>query len=153
MDELQQANSSRTVITTYKSVDVWQLAQTIPGQFWDMKLTDDLYHELYYPPRSNVTFASKPRRLAKLGSLKVVPGIDVETEPFPCPFSSEEDKEKRRITIELSCDHCMVSFDHVFEFPILGQLEFAHALYVSYTYLQVLSWSSEFAALFDECVT
>jgi hypothetical protein len=76
--------------------------------------------DIYFPRRSNVTFASKPERLAKLGNMSVRPGSDAQTEPFPCPFWNDEEKEKKRIAIEISCERCMVAFNHVFEYPIMG---------------------------------
>jgi hypothetical protein len=74
----------------------------------------------YFPRKSNVTFASKPGRLAKLGNMNVRPGSDAQTAPFPCPFSNDQDKTKKRIAIEISCERCMVAYNHVFERPIMG---------------------------------
>jgi hypothetical protein len=114
--KLYEANASRTLTTTYDQVEIYQLAKPIPGPFWETPMPEDLY----FPRKSHVTFNSKPERLAKLGNMDVRPGRDAQTEPFPCPFSNDQDKKKKRIAIEISCQRCMVAYNHVFEYPIMG---------------------------------
>jgi hypothetical protein len=117
LKRLHEANASRTLTTTYDQVEIYQLAKPIPGPFWDTPMPGDIY----FPRKSNITFASKPERLVKLGNMSVRPGSDAQTVPFSCPFSNDEDKEKKRIAIEISCERCMVAFNHVFEYPIMGE--------------------------------
>jgi hypothetical protein len=134
--QLHEANASRTLTSTNDQVEIYQLAEPIPGSFWDT-----LSKDIYFPRKSNITYASKPERLAKLGNMDVRPGRDAETEPFPCPFSNSQDKEKKRIAIEISCEYCMVAYNHVYEFPIMGGFHSVRHYLLLIALFQVLNWS------------
>jgi hypothetical protein len=68
-----------------------------------------------------MTYANRPDRAFKLGTLRVWPGMNEYSKfKFPCPLPDDE-WVKERVAIELTCDDCVVRYDGVMRYPILRE--------------------------------
>jgi len=114
---LQSLHNNKTLITNGLPVDVWRLVSTVPGSHWSSGR--EFIGGGNYSLRAGMTWATRPDRAFKLGSLRVWPGMNQHTKlKFPCP--TPDDKwAKERVAIELACEDCYVRYDSVMRYPIL----------------------------------
>jgi len=114
---LQSLHNNKTLITNGLPVDVWRLASTVPGSHWS---AGSLFAAGgSYSLRTGMTWATRPDRAFKLGSLRVWPGMNQYTKlSFPCPLPDDK-WAKERVAIELACEECIVRYDSVMRYPIL----------------------------------
>jgi len=114
---LQSLHNNKTLITNGLPVDVWRLVSTIPGSHWSAG--SQFIGGGNYSLRAGMTWATRPDRAFKLGSLRVWPGMNQYTKiSFPCPLPSDK-WAKERVAIELACEDCIVRYDSVMRYPIL----------------------------------
>jgi hypothetical protein len=108
-------------------IHVWRLAEVTEGEHWIIN-TDTVYrnanHDNRWPKKAKLTYSKRPERVAELGTFRAEQGVNFETPLFDCP--PVDKPPYGRIAVEFSCEGCMVSFNHTFWDPIMG--ESAHLL-------------------------
>jgi len=114
---LQSLHNNKTLITNGLPVDVWRLVSTVPGTHWSAG--SQFAAGGNYSLRAGMTWATRPDRAFKMGSLRVWPGMNQHTKiSFPCPHPDDK-WAKERVAIELACEDCYVRYDSVMRYPIL----------------------------------
>jgi hypothetical protein len=116
---LQSIHSNKTLLTNGLPVDIWRLVSTISGPHWGA--TNQFIGGGNYSLRAGLTWATRPDRAYKLGSMQVWPGMNRFTKMrFPCPMPDDK-WAKERVAIELTCEDCVVRYDSVMRYPILRE--------------------------------
>jgi len=114
---MQSLHENKTLVTNGLPVDVWRLVSTVPGKHWTS--TNAFIGGGNYSLSAGMTWATRPDRAFKLGSLRVWPGMNQYTKfKFPCPMPDDK-WTKERVAIELACEDCVVRYDGVMRYPIL----------------------------------
>lgn len=103
-------------------IHVWRLADVIEGEHWIVN-TDTIYrnanHDDLWPKKARLTHNKRPERVKELGVFRAEQGVNFETSPFECP--PFDDMPFGRLAVEFSCEGCMVSYNHTFWDPLMGE--------------------------------